>query len=91
MGKEEYKIWDGSYALAITEKGLKDTYPASPNSREINKYKIIAEGCRFPSSDDSYCVNDTIVRNVETGTIVFTKRRFIKRINKFCSHCGSKI
>ncbi len=97
MVKGLYRIWDESYGLAITKEGLKNTYPASPHPKEINKYEIMAEECKLPADNTMNDIhgfyrqnNDTIVRNVETGTIIFTQRRFLRKIEESCPTCGKK-
>jgi hypothetical protein len=91
MKKQQYKIFDGSWSYKVNENGLEHEYGIAMKNR---KYIIIAEDCVLPAyvypfSPDCQ-VNNCIVKDMESGDIIFTQKRFLREV-KMCLHCGSMI
>ncbi len=87
--KKLFTIYGGSHSLVIDKNGnlnhasglgLGGVYHSG--QKPIRKFEIIAENCDLPAFPNvsGTMRNDTIVRDVKNGQIVFTKRRFLRQV-----------
>lgn len=90
-------VRDSSYSKVVTEHGLEDSYGGT---RVRSRRCIIIElGCHFPDlhqyqiKNNTY--NNTVIRVIETGEVVFIEERFLKPlihkvmidVEQSCSGC----
>ena len=86
-------IIDGSYNLTLCKRGLE-----SVSGRKLmeRSFEIICDGCDLPATSSGLSGkkrNNTIIRAIDDGEIVFIQERFLKpkhTCNK-CPECGSEI
>lgn len=94
--KKLYELTDGSWSLSITKDGLNSTCPAW-KAHGKREWEILAENCDLPAESEEYKRNDTIIRDIANGEVVFTRKRFLRELKRFsplykyCPYCGSKI
>ena len=91
---KKYVIMDGSWSLILgvdgTLKhgsGLELAGVSHCGEAPRREFMIVAKDCWLPSSDFGV-ENDTIVRCLESGEIVFTQSRFLKEVKERCECCG---
>lgn len=76
-------VRDSSYSKVVTEHGLESSYDPPRNVRK-KQCVIIELGCRFPDSHhyqtQIHTCNDTVIRVIETGEVVFIEERFLQLI-----------
>ncbi len=81
-----YKVIDGSWALVINDHGLKPVYGITMSERE---YELLADDCVLPTHRGHIAPrkNDCIIRDLEDGTIIFTRKAFLRK-DEVCPYCG---
>lgn len=86
---DRVKVLDNSYCVQIGENGkFEHGYPTGlTRNREKLVYEVMAKDCELPiyrhfenDSSDIGQVNDVILRNVDTGEVIFTQERFLKTV-----------
>jgi len=86
-------IFDGSYSLKVHRNKL--VHSSGNELMSKGEFVILASDCALPASEsicfDEKKVNDTVLKAVCDGTIVFIQERFLRLIRSSCKcpACGT--
>lgn len=78
-------VSDSSFSMSINKLELD-----RPGDLRGLDFKLIAIGYKVPTSDFSE-PNDAIIKNCETGEVIFIASRNLRSKKQYCSYCGQRL
>ena len=84
-----YKVIDRSWAFVLKDHGFEHICGIQ---MEQHEYELLAEDCVLPTYTFGGLApskNDCIIRDLEDGTIIFTRKAFLRK-GGICPECGQR-
>jgi hypothetical protein len=81
---DRVKVYDGSYSLGVTSKLVKHQSGLYLQQMPL---EVLAIDVQVPSTPQSKRDNDTILRNLDTGEIIFIRASLMDVIPQPCKCC----